>query len=173
MCAHLTITMHEHLYEIVWWKISKTFVGKTVTSSFRLFTFISGIVLYCCLIFWKDILLLREARLGKQLEIRTLHARNNYMASYFARDRYKFCLIGCVRRRGGGCTGCTCTPTPTPPTWRKSSAQTVNPKEEREFRSDMSAKKNVHVPLRYDKTKTKKVGKKEDISKRKGIKLKK
>ena len=34
----------------------------------------------------------------------------------------------------------------------------------------MSAKKNVH---RYDKIKTKKVGKKEDISKRKGIKLKK
>ena len=26
----------------------------------------------------------------------------------------------------------------------------------------MSAKKNVHVPLRYDKTKTKKVGKKEE-----------
>ena len=36
----------------------------------------------------------------------------------------------------------------------------------------MSAKKNVHVPLRYDKIKTKKVGKKEK-SKRKGIKLKK
>ena len=35
----------------------------------------------------------------------------------------------------------------------------------------MSAKKNVHVPLRYDKIKTKKVGKKEDISKRKEIKL--
>ena len=36
----------------------------------------------------------------------------------------------------------------------------------------MSAKRNVHVPLRYDKIKTKKVGKKEK-SKRKGIKLKK
>ena len=31
----------------------------------------------------------------------------------------------------------------------------------------MSAKKNVHVPLRYDKIKTKKVGKKEEKSKRK------
>ena len=61
---------------------------------------------------------------------------------------------------------------PPPPTWKKSSTQKC-PKEERKFRSDKSAKKNVHVPLRYDKIKTKKVGKKEDISKRKGIKLKK
>ena len=37
----------------------------------------------------------------------------------------------------------------------------------------MLAKKNVHVPLRYDKIKTKKIGKKEEKSKRKGIKLKK
>ena len=37
----------------------------------------------------------------------------------------------------------------------------------------MSVKKNVHVPLRYDKIKTKKVGKKEEKSKRKGLKLKK
>ena len=44
-------------------------------------------------------------------------------------------------------------------------------KEERKFRPDMSAKKNVRVPLRYDKIKTKKVGKKEEKSKRKGIKL--
>ena len=34
------------------------------------------------------------------------------------------------------------------------------PKEERKFRPNMSAKKNVHVPLRYDKIKTKKVGEK-------------
>ena len=46
-----------------------------------------------------------------------------------------------------------------PPTWEKSSAQKC-PKEERKFRPDMSAKKNVNVPLRYDKIKTKKVGKK-------------
>ena len=59
-----------------------------------------------------------------------------------------------------------------PPTWGKSSAQ-KSPKEERKFRPDMSAKKNVHVPLRYDKIKTKKVGKKEGKNKRKGIKLKK
>ena len=50
---------------------------------------------------------------------------------------------------------------PPSPTWKKSSAQKC-PKEERKFRPDMSAKKNVHVPLRYDKTKTKKVGKKEE-----------
>ena len=41
------------------------------------------------------------------------------------------------------------------------------PKEERKV-----DKKNVYVPLRYDKIKTKKVGKR-NISKRKGIKLKK
>ena len=55
---------------------------------------------------------------------------------------------------------------PPPPTWEKSSARKC-PKEERKFRPDMSAKNNVHVPLRYDKIKTKNVGKKEDISKRK------
>ena len=59
-----------------------------------------------------------------------------------------------------------------PPTWEKSSAQKC-PKEEKKFRRDMSAKKNVHVPLRYDKIKTKKVGIKEEKSKRKEIKLKK
>ena len=31
----------------------------------------------------------------------------------------------------------------------------------------------MHVPLRYDKIKTKKLGKKEENSKRKGLKLKK
>ena len=59
-----------------------------------------------------------------------------------------------------------------PPTWDKSSAQKCL-KEERKFRLDMSAKTNVHVPLRYDKIKTKKVGKKEEKSKRKGVNFKK
>ena len=64
----------------------------------------------------------------------------------------------------GGALGA---PAPPPPTWEKSSAQKC-PKEERKFRPDMSAKKNVHVPLRYDKMKTKKVGKNKKIVKRKG-----
>ena len=59
-----------------------------------------------------------------------------------------------------------------PPNLEKSSAKKF-PIEERKFRPDMSAKKNVHAPLRYDKIKTRKVGKKEDTSERKGIKLKK
>ena len=54
-----------------------------------------------------------------------------------------------------------------PPTWEKSSAQKC-PKEERKFRPDMLAKKNVHVPLRYHKIKTKKLGKKKKIVKGKG-----
>ena len=55
------------------------------------------------------------------------------------------------------------------PTWDQKC-----PKEERKYRRpDMSAKTNVHVPLRYEKIKTKKVGKKEKNSKRKGLKLKK
>ena len=62
-------------------------------------------------------------------------------------------------------------PTPTP-TWEKSSAQRC-PKEERKFRPDMSAKNNLHVPFTYDKIKTKKVGTKEENSKRKELKLKK
>ena len=33
-------------------------------------------------------------------------------------------------------------------------------KREEKLRPDMSAKENVHVPLRYDKIKTKKLGKK-------------
>ena len=37
----------------------------------------------------------------------------------------------------------------------------------------MSAKKNVHVPLRYHKIKTKKLRKKEENSKTKGLKLRK
>ena len=43
--------------------------------------------------------------------------------------------------------GCTCT------MGEKSSVQKC-PKEERKFRPDMSAKKNVYVPLSYDKIKT-------------------
>ena len=67
-------------------------------------------------------------------------------------------------RTQGECTGCTCTPPP--PTWEKGSAQKC-PKEERKFRPDMSAKKNVHVPFRYDKIKlTKRVGKKEEDKER-------
>ena len=73
----------------------------------------------------------------------------------------------CVRR--GGALGARAPP---PPNLEKSSAQKCS-KEERKLRPDMAAKRKVHVPLRYDKIKTKKVGKKEDKSKRKGIKLKK
>ena len=45
-------------------------------------------------------------------------------------------------------------PHPPTPTWEKSSTQKC-PEEERKLRPDMSAKKNVHVPLRYDKIKMK------------------
>ena len=55
-----------------------------------------------------------------------------------------------------------------PPSGKKSSASEMSKRGEK-----VPTKKNVHLPLRYDKLKTKKVGKKEDISKRKGIKLKK
>ena len=65
---------------------------------------------------------------------------------------------------GGGALGARAPP---PPTWEKSSAQKC-PKEERKFRPDMSVKKNVHDPPRYDKIKTKKVGKKKKTVKGKG-----
>ena len=52
----------------------------------------------------------------------------------------------------------------------KSSAQKC-PKEERKFRPDMSSKDNAHVPLRYNKIETKKVGKKRRYNKRKGRKI--
>ena len=68
--------------------------------------------------------------------------------------------------RKGGCTWCTCIPPP-PPIWEKSSAQKC-PKEERKFGPDMLAKKNVHVPLRCHKIKTKKLWKKKKIVKGKG-----
>ena len=57
---------------------------------------------------------------------------------------------------GGGAQGALAPP---PLIWEKSSAQKC-PKEKRKFRPDMSAKKNLNVPLRYDKIKTKKVEKK-------------
>ena len=56
-----------------------------------------------------------------------------------------------VRREGGGALGARASP---PPGTEKSSAQKC-PKEKRKFRQDISAKKNVHVPLRYHKIKTK------------------
>ena len=60
---------------------------------------------------------------------------------------------------------------PPPPHLGKSSPQKC-PKEERKFRPDMSAKKNVHILLRCDKIKTKKVGKNKKDSKKKRIKNK-
>ena len=66
---------------------------------------------------------------------------------------------------GGGCAlGARASPT-----LEKSSAQKC-PKEERKFRPNMSAKKIVHVPFRYDRIKTKKVGEKKKRV-RKDIKL--
>ena len=56
-----------------------------------------------------------------------------------------------ARTQGGrGALGARATPPP--PHLEKSSAKKF-PIEERKFRPDMSAKKNVHVPLRYDKIK--------------------
>ena len=75
-----------------------------------------------------------------------------------------------VRTRGGG--GALGARAPPSPTWERSSVQKC-PKEERNFRPDISAKNNVHVPLRYHKIKTKKLGKKEENNERKGLKLKK
>ena len=75
-----------------------------------------------------------------------------------------------ARTQGGSALGARATPPP--PTWKESSAQKCQ-KEERNFRPDMSAKRNVHVPLRYHKIKTEKLGKKEENSKKKGLKLKK
>ena len=70
----------------------------------------------------------------------------------------------------GGCTGCMCTPPPPP--GKKVPLRNV-PKRRESFAQICRQKKNVHVPLRFDKIKTKKVGKKEEKSKRKGIKFKK
>ena len=64
----------------------------------------------------------------------------------------------------GGALRARATPAPTR---EKSSAQKC-PQEERKFRPDMSAKKIVHVQLRYNKIKTEKVGKKKKRVKGKG-----
>ena len=53
---------------------------------------------------------------------------------------------------------------PSPPTTGEKSSTQKCPAEERKFLPDMSAKNNVRAPLRYDKVKTKKVGKKEEKS---------
>ena len=68
-------------------------------------------------------------------------------------------------RRGGGGVHWVHMPPP-PPTWEKVPLSRKCPKEERKFRPDMTTKKNVHVPLICHKIRTKKVRKKEDISKR-------
>ena len=87
----------------------------------------------------------------------------------------RFCIFGNLRtpfagayaEGGGGALGARAHTPPPPPHLEKSSAQRYS-KEERKFRPDMSAKESVHVPLRYDKMKTKKVGKNKKIVKRKG-----
>ena len=99
-----------------------------------------------------------------------METRENFF--YHFEGNYSGCtliFIRRVRRRG---VHWVHVHTPPPPTWEKSSAQKC-PKEEKKFHPDMAAKRNVHVPLRYDKIKTRKVEKKEEKSKRKGIKLKK
>ena len=62
-------------------------------------------------------------------------------------------VIRTRRVRRGGALGAHAPP------WKKSSAQKCL-KEERKFCLDMSAKKNVQFPLRYDKITIKKRGKK-------------
>ena len=92
------------------------------------------------------------------------------LVSHLLKSFEYICLQNCkahARTQGGGGVHWVHVQ---PPTWEKSFPQKC-PKEERKFRPDMSAKKNVHVPLRYDKTKTKKLGKKEENSKRNGLKL--
>ena len=65
---------------------------------------------------------------------------------------------------GGGCARA-------PPTWEKSSAQKC-PKEDRKFRPDMLAKRMCTFRSDTTKLERKRV-KKEEKSKRKGLKLKK
>ena len=62
---------------------------------------------------------------------------------------------------------------PPPPTWKKKFRSEMSKRGEKVPPRYVGKKKNVHVPLRYDKIKMKKVGKKEEKSKKKGIKLKK
>ena len=70
-----------------------------------------------------------------------------------------------IKEVSGAYAGALGARAPPPPHLKKSSAQ-KRPKEERKFRPDMPARK-MHVPLRFDKIKTKKVRKKEEKSKRK------
>ena len=92
----------------------------------------------------------------------------NYCAVYRDNIERTPPMIQARTQGGGSALGARATP----PTWKESSAQKC-PKEERNFRPDMSAKRNVHVPLRYHKIKTEKLGKKEENSKKKGLELKK
>ena len=79
---------------------------------------------------------------------------------YYFRNGY------CRRVRGGGVLGARAPPPP----GKKDPLRNVQ--KRRESSAQICRQKmNVHVPLRYDKIKRKKVGKKEK-SKRKGIKLK-
>ena len=63
-----------------------------------------------------------------------------------------------ARTQGGSALGARAPP---PPPEKKSSAQ-KRPKEERNFRPNMP-KKGIHVLLRYDKIKTKKVREKKRV----------
>ena len=82
------------------------------------------------------------------------------------RCRYIY-LISQQARTQGGCTGCTCTTHPPP----EKKVPLRNVEKGKESSTQICRQKIMHVPLRYDKIKTKKVGKKEEkISKRKGIK---
>ena len=65
----------------------------------------------------------------------------------------KFKKVTIRRVRSGGALGARAPPPP-PPHLEKSSAQKCL-KEERKFCPDMSTKRNVHVPFRYDKLKQK------------------
>ena len=61
-----------------------------------------------------------------------------------------------MRLHAGAYAGGTCTP------HLEKMFRSVMSKRGEKFRPDISANKNVHVPLRYDKIKTNKVGKKEE-----------
>ena len=61
------------------------------------------------------------------------------------------------------CTGCTCTP-------NLKKVPLRNVQNRKESYAQICRQKRMHVPLRYDKIKTKTVRKKEEKNKRKGIK---
>ena len=69
---------------------------------------------------------------------------------------------------GGGALGASAPP---PPPGKKFRSEMS--KREEKFHPDTSAKKDVQVPLRYHKIKTKKLGKKKKIVKGKGYNFKK